>query len=92
MTSVVVVGLGYVGLPLAMRAAEAGHRVAGYDVDVTRVKALESGESYIEDVPSGQLKEALEGGRVPALGGRQHLRRVRRGRGRGADPAPRRPP
>ena len=33
MATVVVVGLGYVGLPLAMRAAEVGHRVAGYDTD-----------------------------------------------------------
>ena len=62
MTTVVVVGLGYVGLPLAMRAAEVGHRVVGYDVDEARVKSLESGESYIEDVPSGQLKQALESG------------------------------
>ena len=62
MTAVVVVGLGYVGLPLAMRAAEVGHHVAGYDVDEARVKSLEAGESYIEDVPSAQLKEALQGG------------------------------
>ena len=62
MSTVVVVGLGYVGLPLAMRAAEAGHRVAGYDVDEARVKSLQAGESYIEDVPSGQLKEALQDG------------------------------
>jgi UDP-N-acetyl-D-glucosamine dehydrogenase len=61
MATVVVVGLGYVGLPLAMRAAEVGHRVAGYDTDEARVKSLEAGESYIEDVPSGELKKALEG-------------------------------
>ena len=62
MTTVVVVGLGYVGLPLAMRAAEVGHRVVGYDVDEARVKSLEAGESYVEDVPSGELKAALAGG------------------------------
>jgi UDP-N-acetyl-D-glucosamine dehydrogenase len=62
MTAVVVVGLGYVGLPLAMRAAEVGHRVVGYDVDEARVKSLEAGESYVEDVPSGELKAALAGG------------------------------
>jgi UDP-N-acetyl-D-glucosamine dehydrogenase len=45
MTMVVVAGLGYVGLPLAMRAAQAGHRVIGYDTDETRVKLLEAGES-----------------------------------------------
>lgn len=61
-TTLVVAGLGYVGLPLAMRAAEAGHRVIGYDVDQNRVERLAAGESYIEDVPSGQLKSALESG------------------------------
>jgi UDP-N-acetyl-D-glucosamine dehydrogenase len=61
-TTVVVAGLGYVGLPLAMRAVEAGHRVIGYDVDADRVKLLEAGESYIEDVPDGKLKSALDGG------------------------------
>ncbi|MFM9662762.1 hypothetical protein, partial [Streptomyces scabiei] len=37
---VVVVGQGYVGLPLAIRAAEVGHEVIGYDVDSRRVKTL----------------------------------------------------
>jgi UDP-N-acetyl-D-glucosamine dehydrogenase len=62
MTTVVVAGLGYVGLPLAMRAAEVGHQVVGYDTDAGRVKLLGAGESYIEDVPSGQLTAALESG------------------------------
>jgi UDP-N-acetyl-D-glucosamine dehydrogenase len=60
MTTVVVAGLGYVGLPLAMRAAQAGHRVVGYDTDPTRVKLLEAGESYIEDVPASELLAALK--------------------------------
>ena len=59
MTAVVVVGLGYVGLPLAMRAAEAGHQVVGYDTDTRRVELLQSGTSYVEDVPSAQLAAAL---------------------------------
>jgi UDP-N-acetyl-D-glucosamine dehydrogenase len=62
MTRVVVVGLGYVGLPLAMRAAEAGHQVIGYDTDPGRVKRLGAGESYIEDVPAAQLLAMLENG------------------------------
>ena len=62
MKSVVIVGLGYVGLPLAIRAAKVGHHVVGYDVDATRVKLLDAGESYIEDVPSEDLKSALEAG------------------------------
>jgi UDP-N-acetyl-D-glucosamine dehydrogenase len=63
MSTVVVVGLGYVGLPLAMRASAAGHRVIGYDTDPGRVKLLAAGESYVEDIPSEELQRALEGGR-----------------------------
>src|SRR5215510_11963447 len=62
MTKVIVVGLGYVGLPLAMRAAAVGHSVTGFDVDTRRVKLLEAGESYIEDVPSEELRKVLEDG------------------------------
>lgn len=62
MTTVVVAGLGYVGLPLAMRAAALGHRVIGYDTDPSRVKLLEAGESYIEDVPASELAAAVEAG------------------------------
>ena len=47
-----VVGLGYVGLPLAVEFAEAGHDVIGLDVDASKVKALRAGRSYIEDIPS----------------------------------------
>ena len=60
MNAVVVVGLGYVGLPVAICAAEAGHQVVGYDVDQRRVELLASGESYIEDVPSSQLAKVVE--------------------------------
>ncbi|HEX3921233.1 MAG TPA: nucleotide sugar dehydrogenase [Streptosporangiaceae bacterium] len=63
MSAVVVVGLGYVGLPLAMRAVAAGHDVTGYDTDAARVKRLEAGESYVEDVPAGELAWALASGR-----------------------------
>ncbi|MFJ4777212.1 nucleotide sugar dehydrogenase [Streptomyces sp. NPDC088762] len=59
---VVVVGQGYVGLPLAIRAAEVGHQVIGYDVDARRVKSLAAGESYVEDVTSERLSRALERG------------------------------
>jgi UDP-N-acetyl-D-glucosamine dehydrogenase len=59
---VVICGQGYVGLPLAVRAARAGHRVVGYDVDEERVKRLVAGESYVDDVPSALLREVLDGG------------------------------
>jgi UDP-N-acetyl-D-glucosamine dehydrogenase len=52
-----IVGLGYVGLPLAVSFCEAGHRVVGVDVDPRKVGALKSCESYIEDVPSETLAE-----------------------------------
>lgn len=59
---VVVAGQGYVGLPLAVRAAEVGHRVVGYDVNPHRIKKLTAGESYVQDVPSSQLRAVLDSG------------------------------
>jgi UDP-N-acetyl-D-glucosamine dehydrogenase len=53
--AVSVVGLGYVGLPLAAAFAEAGFQVVGIDVDERKVDAINRGESYIEDVSSGTL-------------------------------------
>jgi UDP-N-acetyl-D-glucosamine dehydrogenase len=50
-----IVGLGYVGLPLAVAFCEAGHDVVGVDVDPRKVGALKAGESYIEDVPAETL-------------------------------------
>jgi UDP-N-acetyl-D-glucosamine dehydrogenase len=55
-----VVGLGYVGLPLAVEFALAGDEVIGVDINATRVAALRAGESYIEDVPDGAVREAGE--------------------------------
>jgi UDP-N-acetyl-D-glucosamine dehydrogenase len=59
---VVVVGQGYVGLPLSVRAAQVGHQVIAYDIDETRVKRLLAEESYIEDVPSEHLSALLKAG------------------------------
>jgi len=65
---VLIIGQGYVGLPLAMRAVDAGHDVVGYEVDETRVKRLLSAETYVEDVPSPELATALATGRyLPTL-------------------------
>jgi UDP-N-acetyl-D-glucosamine dehydrogenase len=50
-----VVGLGYVGLPLAVAFAEEGHEVVGLDADPRKIDALAEGRSYIEDVPSESL-------------------------------------
>ncbi|WP_371665454.1 nucleotide sugar dehydrogenase [Streptomyces sp. NBC_01241] len=59
---VLVVGQGYVGLPLAIRAAEVGYHVVGLDVDTERVKRLVAGQSYIEDVPDARLGPVLASG------------------------------
>ena len=50
-----IVGLGYVGLPLAVAFADAGHEVVGLDADPRKIEALGKGESYIEDVSSERL-------------------------------------
>ena len=62
-----VVGQGYVGLPLAIRAWETGHDVVGFDLDTTRVGQLNDGHSYIEDVPSADVAAAIESGRYRAV-------------------------
>ena len=62
---VVVVGQGYVGLPVAMRAAEVGFPVVGYDVAPGRVEALAAGRSYVEDVTDDQLTVARTRGYLP---------------------------
>lgn len=53
-----VVGLGYVGLPLAVAFAEAGHRVVGVDTNPRVIAALEAGESHVEDVASERWRAA----------------------------------
>jgi len=62
---VVVVGQGYVGLPVALRATEVGFPVVGYDVDPARVDALAAGRSYVEDVPDDRLAAARAAGYLP---------------------------
>lgn len=52
-----VIGLGYVGLPLAVAFAEAGRAVIGLDIDSSKLARLQAGESYIEDVPSAAVAE-----------------------------------
>jgi UDP-N-acetyl-D-glucosamine dehydrogenase len=60
MTSVGIIGLGYVGLPLAVAFAQEGCDVVAVDVDARKIAAIEAGESYIEDVPSARLREVAE--------------------------------
>ncbi len=61
-----VVGLGYVGLPLAVVLAEAGYTVAGVDLDPGKVEAINRGASYIEDISSDQVSALVQAGRLTA--------------------------
>jgi UDP-N-acetyl-D-glucosamine dehydrogenase len=58
--TVAVLGLGYVGLPLALAFAEEGFDVIGLDVDEKRVAALQKGRSYVDDIPNEQLQRQLD--------------------------------
>jgi UDP-N-acetyl-D-glucosamine dehydrogenase len=55
-----IIGLGYVGLPLAVAFAEAGHDVVGLDVDPRRVERLQRSESDVEDVPSERIRAMVQ--------------------------------
>jgi UDP-N-acetyl-D-glucosamine dehydrogenase len=61
-----VVGLGYVGLPLAVAFAESGATVIGLDVDPARVARVRAGESFVEDVSTGTLRRLVTGERLTA--------------------------
>jgi UDP-N-acetyl-D-glucosamine dehydrogenase len=59
-----IVGMGYVGLPLALRYAAVGYRVTGLDIDQQKVDALNQGRSYIEHIPALSIRHARESGFV----------------------------
>ncbi|MBU8731752.1 nucleotide sugar dehydrogenase [Cytobacillus oceanisediminis] len=61
-----VVGLGYVGLPLAVEKAKAGFKVIGFDVQAARVEEVNMGINYIGDVVDEDLKDMVKGGKLEA--------------------------
>ncbi|UCE87284.1 MAG: nucleotide sugar dehydrogenase [Deltaproteobacteria bacterium] len=61
-----VMGLGYVGLPLAAAFAGAGYRVTGFELDAEKVRAIADGRSYIDDVPSAEIGEIVAAGLLAA--------------------------
>lgn len=61
-----VVGLGYVGLPLAVEKAKAGFKTIGFDVQAQKVEMVNSGQNYIGDVVDDDLKEIVESGMLSA--------------------------
>ncbi|HIF96287.1 MAG TPA: nucleotide sugar dehydrogenase [Myxococcales bacterium] len=71
-----VIGLGYVGLPLAVELASAGFEVIGFDIDATKIAAIEAGNSYIGDVSQEQLLSAREGDRFRATTDFEELHEV----------------
>ncbi|WP_370644982.1 nucleotide sugar dehydrogenase [Microvirga sp. ACRRW] len=61
-----IIGMGYVGLPLALTAAKAGFHVLGFDINATYVERLNRGESYIKHVPSNLVAAAVQDERLAA--------------------------
>ncbi len=64
--SVAVLGLGYVGLPLAVVFAETGFRVTGIEPDTVKVDTIMRGQSYIQDIPDEQVKRLVASGKLTA--------------------------
>lgn len=64
MNTVAVIGLGYVGLPLALVFAEAQVNVIGIDVDSDKVEKLEKAETYIDHIPSTRIKQQIDNERL----------------------------
>ena len=56
-----VVGLGYVGIPLALAAVRALYQVIGFDIDPNRTEQINRGESFIKHIPSSVIAEAVKG-------------------------------
>jgi UDP-N-acetyl-D-glucosamine dehydrogenase len=71
-----VIGLGYVGLPLAVELARSGYSVVGLDIDERRVEAIESGMSYIPDVPDAELARLIAADRLHATNDFAALQRL----------------
>src|SRR6266536_4489594 len=61
-----IVGLGYVGLPLAVEFAKAGFTVTGVDLVESKVARINAGDSYVQDIPSGEISSLVEQGRLRA--------------------------
>src|SRR3989338_163802 len=74
--SIAVIGLGYVGLPLAIEFARRKIEVTGIEIDKDRLEYIKTGQSYITDVSSKELKDVLKSGKFKASGDFRILRQV----------------
>ena len=61
-----IVGLGYVGLPLAVELAEAGYRVIGFDLSTRVVEGITAGRSHVQDIPTERLARLVKAGKISA--------------------------
>ncbi|MGD0539612.1 MAG: nucleotide sugar dehydrogenase [Verrucomicrobiota bacterium] len=66
MQNIAIVGLGYVGLPLALQFARSGVRVIGLDIDAVKVEAVNQGRSYIQHIAAAAVAEQVKAGRMAA--------------------------
>jgi UDP-N-acetyl-D-glucosamine dehydrogenase len=69
-----IIGCGYVGLPLALRFADVGHLVTGFDLDQTKVDKLNAGQSYIQHISGAKIHEHVEAKKFRATGDFSNLR------------------
>src|SRR3984885_8831036 len=61
-----IIGCGYVGLPLALRFADVGHKVTGFDTDQEKIKKLNAGQSYIQHISAEKINQHVQGKRFNA--------------------------
>jgi UDP-N-acetyl-D-glucosamine dehydrogenase len=71
-----IIGCGYVGLPLALRFADVGQRVTGFDTDKTKIDKLNAGESYIQHIPAEKIRQHVQGQRFDATADFTRLREM----------------
>ena len=64
--NIAIIGLGYVGLPLALQFARRGVRVVGLDIDAQKVRALNAGRSYIQHIPAAEINRLVRAGKFSA--------------------------
>ncbi len=71
-----IIGCGYVGLPLALRFADVGQRVTGFDLDKSKVDKLNAGESYIQHIPAARIREHVQAKHFDATADFTRLRQM----------------
>ena len=86
-----IVGMGYVGMPLALTASAAGFRVVGFDIDPHKVAEINAGRSYIKHIAGADVAAAVKAGRLRATTNFAEVKRRRRHHHLRADAADRAP-